>query len=106
VGSGAIEVTHEQLGKRYLTCEGAQELLFTENETNYQMLFNGENTSAYVKDGINDYVVNAQSDAVNPEKTGTKASPYHVLEIGAGAKQFSGNSNWYGSVWMPVKLRK
>ena len=60
------------------------ELLFADNETNNQRLFGTENASAFVKDGINDYVVNGQKDAVNPEGTGTKVSPYYILEIGAG----------------------
>jgi hypothetical protein len=87
IGNNLIEVNHSQLGKRYLYCENSEALLFTENETNYQFLFQQENVSNYTKDGINDYVVNAQVDAVNPEKSGTKASPHYVLEIGAGQTQ-------------------
>ena len=47
-------------------------LLFTENETNHERLFPGQqaNESAYVKDGINDCVVQGWQNAVNPEKTG------------------------------------
>ena len=49
-------------------------LLFTENETNHERLFPGnKNESPYVKDGINDCVVQGNQEAVNPEKQGTKA---------------------------------
>ena len=44
-------------GERYLYCEGDVPLLFTENETNNQRIFGSPNVSAYVKDGINNYVV-------------------------------------------------
>ena len=49
-------------------------LLFTENETNKSKLFNAENDSPYVKDGINDYIVHGVKTAVNPEPAGTKTS--------------------------------
>lgn len=79
-----IEADHPTLGKRWLYVEGSVELLFADNETNNQRLFGTENTSPFVKDGINNYVVNGQKEAVNPEGTGTKVSPHYILEIGAG----------------------
>jgi hypothetical protein len=84
-GSGVIEVEHKAHGKRWLLCEGEPELLFTENETNARKLFGGENRTSYVKDGINDYVVHGNRDAVNPEKTGTKASALYRLRVSPGA---------------------
>ena len=71
-------------GFRWLHCGGSPELLFTENETNTRRLFAAENCAPYVKDGINDYVVNGQREAVNPEKKGTKAAAHYQLEVGAG----------------------
>ena len=69
VGSTAIELEHKAYGKRWLLCEGEPELLFTENETNAKKLFGSENRTPYVKDGINDYVVHGNRDAVSPEKS-------------------------------------
>jgi hypothetical protein len=80
-GGPIIFAEHEELGSRYLYCEDEPELLFTENETNNRRLFNGNNASPYVKDGINDYVVSAKRDAVNPAQTGTKASAHYVLQL-------------------------
>ena len=60
-------------------------LLFTENETNNQRLFGTANASPYVKDGINDFVVLGNQDAVNPGKTGTKAAAHYHATIEAGA---------------------
>ncbi len=84
---GAIELEHPELGRRRLECEGNRELLFTENETNLQRLFGAPNTSPYVKDGINDYVVHGATGAVNPNRTGTKAAARCSLSIEAGETQ-------------------
>src|SRR5262249_32651045 len=85
VGAMAIELEHKAYGKRWLLCEGEPELLFTENETNAKKLFGRENRRAYVKDGINDYIVHGNQDAVNPEKSGTKAAALYNLGIAPGA---------------------
>ncbi len=79
-----IQATHPSLGDRWLYCNDAPELLFTENETNCERVFGRPNSSPYVKDGINDYLVQAQPAAVNPEQTGTKASVHYLFELGAG----------------------
>jgi hypothetical protein len=83
-GSQAIAASHAQLGERYLYCEGDVPLLFTENETNNERVFGQPNASRYVKDGINNYVVNGNHNAVNPAKTGTKSAVHYQLNVGAG----------------------
>ncbi|MGF1991636.1 MAG: MGH1-like glycoside hydrolase domain-containing protein [Nostoc sp. ZfuVER08] len=79
-----IEASHLTLGMRWLYCQQATEVLFTENETNSQKLFGYSNASAYVKDGINDYIVQGLKAAVNPDKIGTKAAANYILTVGAG----------------------
>jgi hypothetical protein len=64
--------------------EGEPELLFTENETNFQRLWGVGNRTPYVKDGINDYVVHSAIDAVNPERRGTKMAGHYAVSIPAG----------------------
>jgi hypothetical protein len=68
----------------YLYCDGVVPLLFTENETKNQRIFGSANASPYVKDGINNYVVHGQQDAINPSNIGTKVSPHFQLTVGAG----------------------
>jgi hypothetical protein len=68
----------------YFYCDSVQPLLFTENETNNQRLFGTTNDSPFVKDGINNYLLHGQNDAVNPAGTGTKVAPHYELMIGAG----------------------
>jgi Glycosyl hydrolase family 63 C-terminal domain len=84
VGWKVIAASHAQLGERYLYCEGDALLLFTENETNNQRIFGTSNPSPYVKDGINDYVVNRNHDAVNPENVGTKSAVHYPLTVEPG----------------------
>ncbi len=83
-GSRVIVTSHPSLGERYLYCEGDIPLLFTDNETNNHRLFGTNNVSRYVKDGINNYVIDKERDAVNPEQKGTKAAAQYQLKIGAG----------------------
>jgi len=78
-----IEATHPDLGKRWLYSQGKAELLFTDNETNTWRLFNYPNASAYVKDGINDYLVQGNKEAVNPEQIGTKSAVHYQVNIEA-----------------------
>ena len=85
-----IEAMQKGRDSYYLYCDfegwskGSSPLLFTENKTNYRRLFNTENASPYVKDGINNYVVNGDKEAVNPQYIGTKFSPHYVLNLAAG----------------------
>jgi len=79
-----IELNQAELVSRWLYCEGSPELLFTENETNYQRLCGIANRAPYVKDSINDYVVHGSEDAVNPEHAGTKAAAHYKHTLGAG----------------------
>jgi hypothetical protein len=86
-GAGVIKATHPELGKYVLTCEGAAELLFTENETNQELLFQRPNRTPYVKDGINNYIVSGQAHTVNPRRSGTKAAAHYRMQLAPGAKQ-------------------
>ena len=83
-GYQSIAASHADLGERYLYCEGDVPLLFTENETNNERMFGQPNASPYVKDGINDYVVNGKREAVNPRQSGTKSSAHYQVSVGAG----------------------
>ena len=84
-GVCALSASHPLLGDFVLSCDGEYPLLFTENETNHELLFPGQkNESPHVKDGINDFVVQGRLDAVNPSQQGTKASAHVRMNIGAG----------------------
>ena len=80
-GGAAIRADHADLGSYVLDCAGAADLLFTENETNTHRLFGAADCGPYVKDGINDFIVDGRQDAVNPERTGTKAAARYRLTV-------------------------
>ena len=85
-----VAVNHPDIGDRWFYCDASQwgrgqsPLLFTENETNYQLLFDTANKSNFVKDGINDYVVSGDKEAINPQQQGTKVAPHYVLNLQPG----------------------
>jgi hypothetical protein len=84
-GTSAVGVAHPLVGEYIFSCEGDVPLLFTENETNHELLFPGQkNESPHVKDGINDCVVQGKQAAVNPDKKGTKVAAHYHINIGAG----------------------
>ena len=59
-------------------------MLFTENETNTERLFDTRNASPYVKDAFHAFLVHGKGDAVNPAEAGTKAAAHYRLAVGAG----------------------
>jgi mannosylglycerate hydrolase MGH1-like protein/glycosyl hydrolase family 63 len=80
-----IAVEEERYGARWLLAEGTPELLFTENETNYERLFNFPNATPYVKDSFHDYLVNGKKEAVNPKQEGTKCAVHYHARVAPGA---------------------
>jgi hypothetical protein len=86
-GSTTIAASHSHLGDRFLHALGDAELLFTENETNTERLFDTPNRTPYVKDAFHHYLVNGRREAVNPEATGTKAAAHYAITVPAGGSR-------------------
>src|SRR6202051_4557316 len=83
----AILARHLGLGAYRLYYDGAAELLFTDNDTNAEAVFNPPNTQPYVKDGIDRAIVRGERSAVNPALQGTKAGIHYTLSIPRGGSQ-------------------
>ena len=79
-----VEADHDALGMRWLVAEGSPELLFTDNDTNFERLWGAPNRSPYVKDGIDDHVVRGVPGRINPARTGTKAALHYRVPLGPG----------------------
>jgi mannosylglycerate hydrolase MGH1-like protein len=75
---------HWQLGDYALYCAAADELLFTENETNTLRLYGAPSPVPYYKDAFHAYVVEGNTEAVNPAATGTKAAAHYTRTIDPG----------------------
>ena len=87
IGNSIIEVNNRLVGHFKLYAEKAKEILFCENETNFERLYNSPNPTQYTKDGINDYIVNKRKEAVNPNHIGSKASVKYDDVIPANGKK-------------------
>jgi hypothetical protein len=88
IGPGAVYTEHRHLGQRWwyvdVDSDGTAALLFTENETNSERLFNLPNATPYVKDGIHEAVVHGRMDRVNPEQVGTKVAAHFQAIVPPG----------------------
>lgn len=84
VGQNVIELEHMTLGRYFLYAHGKQEMLFCENESNQKRLYQKEDWKGYAKDGINDYIVDGDAAAVNPDNRGTKAGVCFTRLIPSG----------------------
>ncbi|MGA2737457.1 MAG: glucosidase [Bryobacteraceae bacterium] len=84
-GDTALLAEHASLGKYRLEAPGANQLLFTENETNMERLFGVKSAGPYVKDAFHAYLIEGRSDNLNPRNEGTKAAALYRLELDPGA---------------------
>ncbi len=69
------------------TSAAASGLLFTENETNKELLFGVRNASPYVKDAFHRYIIEGDASAINPRQTGTKSAVHYPLHLASGESQ-------------------
>ena len=80
---GDIAIEPAELGMSRLYVSGDAELLFTENDSNGPRLW-GLPGPGYFKDGFHDRIVHAKSDAVNPQRAGSKAAAWFQSVVPAG----------------------
>ncbi|MGE5234867.1 MAG: MGH1-like glycoside hydrolase domain-containing protein [Acidobacteriota bacterium] len=89
---------HVSLGRFELTAAApggaAPEVLFTDNETNFERLFGTANPTPYVKDAFHEVVIGGRAAAANPRGSGTKAALWSRHEVPPG-----------GEVTMRLRLR-
>ncbi len=84
IGHAAISARHPDLGSYVLHCDENPTLLFCENETNAGRVFGTGHARGYFKDAFHEYVVGGHHEAVNPERSGTKAAARYQLLVPAG----------------------
>lgn len=101
VGEGVIQADQEDLGRYYLHCNSSPapvdpsmpedegsiaddnvvpELMFTENDTNFERLYGGNNVTPFVKDGFHDHIIPSHRPVETP--TGEGVPRYPVPEEG------------------------
>lgn len=84
VRKNSFYADHKILGKYYLYAKGEPEPMFCDNDTNAGRLYYLKDNKGYFKDGMHEYIVNGNKQAINPEKKGTKAGFNYLLNVPAG----------------------
>jgi hypothetical protein len=79
-----LKTTHRKLQSYWLYGEPPQHALFTENESNKEVLYGATSASPFVKDAFHRFVVDGIDAAVNPAQRGSKAALHYARTIGAG----------------------
>ncbi|MES2568423.1 MAG: glucosidase [Verrucomicrobiota bacterium] len=77
-----VATSHPTLGDFRFEIDSEAPLLFTENETNNQRLFNAANPCDVVKDGFHEHVVHHVKNAVR-DSHGTKVAPHYRFVVPA-----------------------
>lgn len=90
-----VKSRHHSLGDRYVLLSPSPgvgpsgedvdpEMIFTENDTNFEKLYDGENPQPFVKDAFHRYIVESEKGAVNPAKIGTKCAAWFQFNEAGG----------------------
>lgn len=78
----SVKAQHEKLGSYYLYFQKTTDVLFTENETNFQKLFDKPNLTEFVKDAFHEAIIHGTDfQKLKDKKEGTKCSPVYSFEI-------------------------
>ncbi|TDT47185.1 glycosyl hydrolase family 63 [Maribacter spongiicola] len=85
ISDNSVQSRSTRNGRYYFYHENGDQL-FCENETNNQRIYGVPNEVDYVKDGINDHVIDGQA-SVNPDKKGSKFAVWHKLRLKSGEEK-------------------
>ena len=83
--NGSITISHKDLGNYYLYTDKSSPFLFCDNETNNEKLYQSANTGTFYKDGINEYIVHGNHQAINTNANGTKAAANYDVTVKANS---------------------
>jgi hypothetical protein len=81
--ASVVVAEHPVLGRRFMYAPVEADLLFVDNDTNAFRFPEARSSAKYYKDGFDYYVVHRNHPAVNPERTGTKATAYQPFTVPA-----------------------
>lgn len=77
-------LNHSKLGKMFLYFQDSPDILLCNNDTNTNKLYGVKSASKYFKDGINEFIINKNKDAVSNSIDATKAALNYELVINPG----------------------
>jgi hypothetical protein len=82
--ASVVQLCHKYYGHRWLFCQGAPEILFTDNDTNTARVERKNTGPGFFKDGINERIVHGLQGAVNAKLQGTKAAAHYEMILQPG----------------------
>jgi hypothetical protein len=96
---------HWKLGERYFLLSPSPgvgtsgqdvfpQLMFTENDTNTELLYEQPNAQPYVKDAFHRYIVGGEKGAINPAQTGTKCAAWYNFNEDGGVNPGECAGRW------------
>jgi hypothetical protein len=84
----SVKADHHRLGTYYLYFQPANDMLFTDNETNMLKVSGIPNDTPFVKDAFHDAIIKGENiAALRKRKAGTKFSPVYKFNIPGGASK-------------------
>tara|TARA_R110002051_G_scaffold105833_4_gene178926 strand:- start:23591 stop:26227 length:2637 start_codon:yes stop_codon:yes gene_type:complete len=86
-GKPYVAIEHEYVGNYNLYFDTASQLLFTQNETNMEAVFNTKNEHPYKKDLFHKAVTTNNYKLATTLESGTKFAPLYHLNLAAGATE-------------------
>jgi hypothetical protein len=86
LSKNVVKTEHERLGSYYFYFQPADTVLFTDNETNKQIVTGMPNESIFTKDAFHNAIISGQNlTELSKRKEGTKCSPVYKMKVAAGA---------------------
>lgn len=80
-----VVASHNRIGDYYFYFQDADDLLFTDNETNMEKLFGLPNKDLFVRDAFHDAIIDGKNtEALRDRKHGTRFAPVFQRMVGAG----------------------
>jgi len=83
-GVSMVTIDHPAMGSYVLYADARPELLFTENESHMERLFDYPSSSPFVKDAFHRQVIDGETGATNPAQEGTKMAAWYRDTVPAG----------------------
>ena len=89
------QTSHDKLGHQFIQLSPSPgvgnsdvdvqpKMLFTENDTNLNKLYDTKNPQPYVKDAFHRYIVDGERSAINPRVRGTKSCAWYPFDEAEG----------------------
>lgn len=81
----SVKATHKRVGAYYFYFQQPNDLLFTDNVTNTEIVQGIPNENIFTKDAFHQAIINGSNlQELRKRKEGTKCSPVYKLKIGGG----------------------